>query len=175
MKKIIIYLLGMLFIVGFVLANAVTVSSNVPVAAGEQLEFTAEITSQSGVNLWKIKNIDVPASWTFVDKQFSGGSGPEHNELCGIEDDGEYGCNMFASDGSVVAKTVTLIYTVSSDTDNIDGVDGTWEIIGGGQVTDTGNIGGGTTTTSSNGGGNISWVVFAAIGIGAVVLFSRKK
>jgi len=181
MKKTIIYGLMMLFIVGLALANSVVVTSNAPVSSGGQLKITATIGSQSGVNLWKIKDVSVPSSWTFIDKAFTGGQGAEHNEICGTQDNGKYGCNMLANDGSTVAETVELTYRVSSAVNDMDDVSGKWDIISSGSISNSGDFGtitGGDDDpierSIDDGNGTMIFVIIAAAVVGLLVFFNKK-
>jgi hypothetical protein len=175
MKKLTIYAAMFLLTIGIVLANGVSVSTNLPVSSGDQLHITATVDSQS-VNLWKVKDISVPSGWVLQDRQFSGASGVSHNELCGVQDNGLYACSMLADSGSTAAKSVTLIYTVSSSVDSIADFSAKWETYSGGQLTDMGNIGNGASTPSSGSSGLDGSMIFiiGAVAVGLFFLMNKK-
>lgn len=94
-----------------VTGETVSISTDMPTTASGQLEITFTISSQTDVNLWKVKALDTTTGgWTFFDRYFTGASGPQHNEICSMEADGYY-CTMIAEAGSTIAETVTIVYT----------------------------------------------------------------
>jgi hypothetical protein len=108
-----------------VITNSDTGSPNI-IGTGEQFTATFTLSSSENVNLWKIIDVTTPAGFTFVDKQFSGASGPSHNEICNL-DGITYSCSMLADSGSTVPTSATLIYTAASSQGSFS-FSGDWEV-----------------------------------------------
>lgn len=116
--KVLIVLIAIIIILGTqemkttkkTTGETVTITSNSPIMTDGQLSLTFTLSSQTDVNLWKVKAVDtVTSGWAFYDRYFTGASGPQHNEICSMEADGYY-CTMLAEAGSTVAETVTIVY-----------------------------------------------------------------
>lgn len=147
MNKTIIYLAMVITLMNIVIASSISVTSDAPTQNGGIISITATLSSQTGINGWKVTEISIPAGWTFVDKQVTGYSGAEHNEICGYLDSGKYSCSMLAGPGSVVANKLIIQYRVNSAVTNPP-VSGRLETYGGGslQNTDTFDLSGGQST-----------------------------
>ena len=117
--------------------ETVSITGTDPIGLSQTFQLRFKLSSQAGVNLWKIQNVQTPTGWTYTyNKQSSGGSG-SRNFICDESDPSGIGvsCSMIANlaVNGVVDDTLILEYTSPATTQPTT-FSGNWETYSGGAL-----------------------------------------